>query len=71
MKNIELVNSEIDFISFKLLNKEDLNKVLELCKSYSRLHTKIVEDRLQNDNQLDIKTLFAAMLFTCVKLSKN
>lgn len=70
IKNIELINSEIDFRSLKLLNKEDLNKVLELCKSYDRLHTKMVEDRL-NDNQLDIQNLFATMLFTCVKLSKK
>lgn len=70
IKNIELVNSEIDFRNLKLLNKENLNKVLELCSIQDKLHTKIVIDRLE-DNQLDIQSLFAAMLFTCVKLSKN
>ena len=70
IKNIELINSEIDFRNLKLLNREDLNQVLALCKSYDRLHAKIVEDRL-NDNQLDVQNLFATMLFTCVKLSSK
>ena len=71
LKNVKLVNNFISNNVIKLLDKESLNKVLELCMSYDTLHTKIILDRLQENNELDINTLFSTMLFTCIKLSKK